>query len=182
MMSDEYDKIRLSLDRTKKISKVIKILFGFAFFCFTGFLVALCAVIATSLMFPSILPESLAVNVSALLVLLAFGVVTWFLLKFVFDIFRDVAHGESPFTMRQVRRLRILAATFLASAIIEAVVSTGVIPVVQAGSMGISYVASSSVENLSINVGNLFCAAVFFAFSFVFKYGVLLQEFSDETL
>ncbi len=35
---------------------------------------------------------------------------------------------------------------------------------------------------VAFNFAPLVAAAVVFAFSFVFKYGVLLQEFSDETL
>lgn len=34
----------------------------------------------------------------------------------------------------------------------------------------------------TLNLFPIVAAAVVFAFSFVFKYGVLLQEFSDDTL
>ena len=44
------------------------------------------------------------------------------------------------------------------------------------------YVSTTGNEIIPINLAPIFGAGVMFAFSFVFKYGVLLQEFSDETL
>ena len=62
---------------------------------------------------------------------------------------------------------------FLVYAVLE-VVLTGVVPFMAGG-----------VDEGFIPTLNLFpfvASAVVFAFSFVFKYGVLLQEFSDETI
>ena len=44
------------------------------------------------------------------------------------------------------------------------------------------YIVDSENAIIPINFAPFIAAAVVFAFSFVFKYGVLLQEFSDETL
>ena len=42
--------------------------------------------------------------------------------------------------------------------------------------------SSAAAHTVSINVGSLLGAALLFTLSFVFEYGVLLQEFSDDTL
>ncbi|WP_270295857.1 DUF2975 domain-containing protein [Eggerthella sinensis] len=88
-------------------------------------------------------------------------------------IFSDASKGCSPFTMVQVQRLRLMAIALLSYAILE---------------FAITYCSSFARQDWvgpSIATVDLFAivaAAVVFAFSFVFKYGVLLQELSDETL
>lgn len=52
----------------------------------------------------------------------------------------------------------------------------------QSGSLSSGYVSTNSNVIIPINLAPIFGAAVTFAFSFVFKYGILLQEFTDETL
>ena len=44
------------------------------------------------------------------------------------------------------------------------------------------YISTNESTVLTLNFAPFVAAAVVYAFSFVFKYGVLLQEFSDETL
>ena len=183
MEINEYEEIESALNRIKRISKIVQILLKVALICFTLFLAFLLAAIMFSLLLPASLPEDITVNVSSLLFLVVFGAVTWLLIKIILDIFGDVVNGKSPFTMQQVKRFRLVAALFLVSAIIEAVTSIGVMPIIFAGSMGINYVTSPSLaSSMTINAGNLFCAMIFWALSLVFKYGVLLQRFSDETL
>lgn len=183
MEINEYEEIEFALNRIKNVSKIVQVLIRIALVCFTLFLGFLLAAILISIFLPSALPGDVTVNVSSLLFLVVFGSVTWFLIKIILDIFGDVVSGKSPFAMQQVKRFRLVAALFLASAIIEAITSIGVIPIISAGSMGISYVTSASLSSsMSINAGNLFCAMIFWALSLVFKYGILLQRFSDETL
>lgn len=183
MEINEYEEIESALNRIKRISKIVQILLKVALICFTLFLAFLLAAIMFSLLLPASLPEDITVNVSSLLFLVVFGAVTWLLIKIILDIFGDVVNGKSPFTMQQVKRFRLVAALFLVSAIIEAVTSIGVMPIISAGSMGINYVTSPSLaSSMTINAGNLFCAMIFWALSLVFKYGVPLQRFSDETL
>lgn len=92
------------------------------------------------------------------------------------QIFSDASKGRSPFTLLQVRRLRLVSATLLAYAVLE---------------FGMTLCASFMQQDSSgfpmhgtptLNLFPIVAAAVVFAFSFVFKYGVLLQEFSDDTL
>lgn len=52
----------------------------------------------------------------------------------------------------------------------------------QANGVNAGYISTNSDTIVSIYFAPFIIAAVVFAFSFVFKYGVLLQKFSDETL
>ena len=91
------------------------------------------------------------------------------------------ARGESPFTMNQVRRLRIISALLLAYALVDLGISCNN-TLIQFDLMNYGYVSTSDSAIVPLNLGPFLAAAIVFAFSFVFKYGVLLQEFSDETL
>nr|WP_274381274.1 DUF2975 domain-containing protein [Gordonibacter urolithinfaciens] len=96
-------------------------------------------------------------------------------------IFFGAARGESPFTMNQVRRLRIISALLLAYALVDLGISCNN-TLIQFDLMNYGYVSTSDSAIVPLNLGPFLAAAIVFAFSFVFKYGVLLQEFSDETL
>ena len=91
-------------------------------------------------------------------------------------IFSDTSKGHSPFTMLQVKRLRLIAISLLAYGVLEFVMTCS------AAFMNQGW-AGSSAGSVSPTL-NFFplVAAVVFAFSFVFKYGILLQKLSDETL
>lgn len=92
-------------------------------------------------------------------------------------IFSDASKGDTPFAMMQVRRLRLVAAMLLTYAVLEFAMSCNA---TFAQQEWISSSVSSAVPTL--NLFPFMAAVVIFAFSFVFKYGVLLQELSDETL
>lgn len=92
-------------------------------------------------------------------------------------IFIEVARGCSPFTLKQVKRLRIVSLSFLVYVGIEFLFTSSTLLIQQSWSTVLS---SGSVPN--VNMFALVASAVIYAFSYVFEYGVLLQEFSDETL
>ena len=92
-------------------------------------------------------------------------------------IFSDTSKGQSPFTMLQVRRLRLVAISLLSYAVLEFGMTCSAAFMKQ-GWMD----ASVGGAFPTLNLFPIIAAAVVFAFSFVFKYGVLLQELSDETL
>lgn len=94
---------------------------------------------------------------------------------------RDMAKGESPFTIKQANRIRIIAWLLLAYALLEAFLPTGVLLYQSygGGAYGIEHNATFSP---SIKVGSIIVATVFFFLSSIFKYGVKLQELSDDTV
>lgn len=92
-------------------------------------------------------------------------------------IFSDTSKGHSPFTMLQVKRLRLIAISLLAYGVLEFVMTCS------AAFMNQGWAGSSAGSvSPTLNFFPLVAAAVVFAFSFVFKYGILLQKLSDETL
>lgn len=96
----------------------------------------------------------------------------------------DVAKGESPFALVQVKRLRVLSVVFVTLALFEFIFSPGFAYLLQMNGFDVGYLIANDGGNsiLSINLAPLIVAAVFWALSLIFEYGVLLQEFSDETL
>lgn len=96
-------------------------------------------------------------------------------------ILSDVSKGESPFTMMQVKRLRTIAGLLLLYGVLDFAVSLNT-AAVQLSGLDAGYISVSGNAIVFLNLSPLIAAAVVFAFSFVFKYGVLLQELSDDTL
>ena len=96
-------------------------------------------------------------------------------------IFKDISKGESPFTMKQARRIRIVAWMLIVYAVIEAVLPSGVVvDNSYAGStINVNHIESSPPI---IKVGSVIVGVVFYFLASVFTYGVKLQELSDETL
>ena len=81
--------------------------------------------------------------------------------------------------MLQVKRLRIIAVMLILYAVFDIAMKYNAV-FLQFNGMNSGYASMDSM--LTIDFAPLVVAAVVYAFSFVFKYGVLLQEFSDETL
>ena len=79
--------------------------------------------------------------------------------------------------MVQVRRLRLVAGSLLLYGVLEFVMTIAV----SSAQQGFANMTLNG-EVATINLFPLVAAAVVFAFFFVFKYGVLLQELSDDTI
>lgn len=95
--------------------------------------------------------------------------------------FSDIAKGMSPFSDKQVRRLRVISALFLIAFFADALIPLGSAAIGSGASLETRAVAD---EYLSFKVNPLIlsCSIFFFALSFVFKYGSLLQSLSDDTV
>lgn len=95
----------------------------------------------------------------------------------------DVIRGDSPFTMRQVKRFRIAGILFIVVAFVELVFPADFIAesLLSEGGM-LSFSAESSGDSPSLNMATLLFALASFCMSFIFKYGVLLQQDSDDTV
>lgn len=99
----------------------------------------------------------------------------------------DISQNRTPFTLINAKRLLILALILLLYAILETLLAS-------VDSQFILSVNDNSIEvgnfvrditsdsGTTLNLFPLLMSAMFFALSYVFKYGVLLQQESDETL
>lgn len=99
----------------------------------------------------------------------------------------DISEHRTPFTMKNAKRLLLLSFILLLYTALEALLTTvdsqfACIIAEQSIEVGnfISDFASNS--GTTLNLFPLLMPAMFFALSYVFKYGVLLQQESDETL
>lgn len=170
-----------SLVKVRKVCKFLcsamKVLF--VIFCF-GWLAASAATLY-SLINPSAF--NVVSNVSAISAVLCivYGAIAASIILVLIGMFSDAAKGESPFTMKQVKRLRIVSAMLVLYALIDFVVSAST-PFTRFDNLGLGYTSVTAKTVIPINFTPIIAAAIVFAFSFVFKYGVLLQELSDETL
>lgn len=172
----------LSLSRIQRISKVV----NRALKVIAALLLAfLFMVVALSLLCSiGLINAGLRVNPFDLILLSAYGLVIVGLVYVIACMFSDVAQGDSPFTLIQVKRFRIIAVLLLVYVVLDALMSTGTVAQIHIGEFELGYdvVEGATSSTLSVNVGALLGSVFFGALSLIFEYGVLLQELSDETL
>lgn len=175
------------LSRIAAICKVLSILCKITFLVFALWsifaLTLMCFSIVTTDFGNDLLPLALAVPS-----LFALYSATSCLLPLILGrMLGDISRNRTPFTLRNANRLLLLALVLLLYAIFEAL--TGSLDsqfVLSAGNHSIevgNFVRDyASKSGTSLNLFPLLMSAMFFALSYVFKYGVLLQQESDETL
>ena len=165
------------------LSALCKIAFAIMALWGIAVLGLICYSLATSNFDNGIPPLGLAVPVLYAL----YSVDACFLPILLGRILDDISKGRTPFTLQNARRLLLLALVLLLYAIIEAI-STSVDSqfVLSFGSnmveVGMPSHDLASNSGTTLNLFPLLMSAMFFALSYVFKYGVLLQQESDETL
>ncbi len=178
-MIEEEKQARVSIGKIKKVCRVLDMLMKVIFVILT-----ICWFFSLGSMLLSIAnPNFFSTSSASLMdiVLCVFFGVTIAAMFFVFaGMFSDVAKEESPFTLK-VKRLRIIATLLAVYAIIDIAASYNS-AFLQLSTINAGYVSTNGSAIMKIDFAPFVASAVVFAFSFVFKYGVLLQEFSDETL
>ena len=83
--------------------------------------------------------------------------------------------------MAQVKRLQIIALLLLAYAVLDFVTAYNSASL-QLQAINSGFISTNDSAILTLNFSPLIASAAVYAFSFVFKYGVLLQEFSDDVI
>ena len=182
MAAKEKSETEESLSRIQRISKVInRFLKVIAVLLFVFLVITLVLTILCSF---GLIDSGLSSNPFDLVILGTYGLVIVSLVYVVSNMFSDVAQGESLFTLVQVKRFRAIAILLLAYVVLDAFMSTGTVAQIHVGELELGYdvVESAVGSTLSINVGALLGSGFFGALSLIFEYGVLLQNFSDETL
>jgi hypothetical protein len=97
-------------------------------------------------------------------------------------ILQDISKGETPFSRKQSKRIRLIAYLMLAQVILELLVTTVTTTLYPDGLVVLSYyrISSSSTPTTYIDFGMLISAIVCYCISLAFEYGVLLQRDSDD--
>lgn len=175
------------LSRIASMCRFLSILCRIAFvailaWSFFAFILMCCSLASTSFS-GEIIPLAIAVPF-----LYALYSANACLLPFVLNrMLDDISKGRTPFTMQNANRLALLAIILLLCTVFEALLTTVdshfVLSLgehsVEVGNFVRSF---SSDSGTTLNLFPLLMSAMFFALSYVFKYGVLLQQESDETL
>lgn len=177
MVDEDAIKTNNLLSKTNKVCRFINaaMMVVFAVFCITWILVA-------GTMLYSAASAGFAVSdVFRLIFFLLSGFVIVAIFVVLIKVFFDVAKGDSPFVMTQVKRLQLISFLLVIYTIFDFVISCNTASL-QLESINSGYFSTNESAIIPINFAPLIAAAVVFAFSFVFKYGVLLQEFSDDTV
>lgn len=176
MIEDDLNEAHDSLNRINRVCKGLSVFIKIAFivFCVCWLFVAFFMVVSTQGSSHDVVMTKVGLH-------LARGVIIAILFLILIGIFSDAAKGESPFTMKQANRLRKISYVLVIYGVLEVILSISA-AVVDYGGISSGYMSTDGTTIISFNLAPFIAAAVVYAFSFVFKYGVLLQEFSDETL
>lgn len=181
MLITEAAEAENSLNRIQKLCRLISIGLKtiFALVCVYWLLVVLSMLI--SVVDPGLLHTDQDVNALSAILYFLYGAIIAALFVVFIKIFSSAAKGETPFTMVQVKRLRLIACFLLGYALLDSAIAYNT-ALLKFEAINSGYVSTSDSAIVAFNFAPFVAAAVVFAFSFVFQYGVLLQEFSDETL
>lgn len=180
MPQSETVEAEKSLLQIRNASKVIYCVLNSIFILCCLFLLLILVLFGVSEIVPDLLFD-VQVDFLNMVTLVCTGIFVTILFKLITNVFRDVAKGSTPFTLMQVRRIRIAALIIALDALVGTVFSPGFIYAMQVGGINIGYTVIGQ-PSVPIDLGEILTAICLFCLSFVFKYGVLLQRLSDETL
>lgn len=170
-----------SLARTNKVCRIISVILKVIFAVVCAFWIFSSGLMIYSLICPSSFSVADNVNQLKTVLFIVYGVIFAVMFIVFIRMFSSVAGGNSPFSLVQVKRLRIIAGMLLLYAAVDFLITANT-SFFQLDGLNSGYASTNDNTIIPINLVPLIASAVIFAFSFVFEYGVLLQEFSDETL
>lgn len=179
-MSEQVE-TQSSLTKINKICKLSCVVMKVVFAVFCLWWGVSTILMCFSLAVPSASITVNDINLFGIALYLADGIVIGVMLVIFIKVFSDASKGQSPFVMKQVKRLRIVALMLVLYAVFDSAISFNASFLHFSWSMA-DFISIGNSPFITINFAPLIAAAVLYAFSFVFKYGVLLQEFSGETL
>lgn len=169
------DKVKVSCRKIKTYCKVSLVLFVIAW----TFLISLIVLGLTLLKIP--LPLTAKDIIDSLLGTLLAGTT----LIIAYRIFADIVKLETPFTEKQVRRLRFLGRVILIYSAAD-VINSLVFYTIAMRDYFDFYVyhpdAPMPIMTMNTNVYMVLAGLACYAFAVIFKYGLLLQQLSDDTL
>ena len=163
------------LSKTKKVCSILRIV---AVIFFILFLVAYALYIGVgiysqpfeAIAAPAFYAVVHGVAVETILILIILGLT-------------DVKKGLSPVTYRQAKRFQIAGFIFLALITIELFIPVNLsVDLLSNADTSVIVEMDSTTETANFNVNNFLLALASFCLSFIFKYGVLLQQDSDDTV
>lgn len=181
MIREDLIEVDMVLVKLKKACRYIGLVMKTVFVIFCVYWLVVIAGMAYALLYPGAMDIESGSNAFLVVLYIAHGCVIAAMLAIFIVIVTDTEKGKPPFTLLQVRRLRLIALLLIVYAVLDFAVTSNMASV-SIAQVSSGYALTNDNVIVPINLAPIFAAGVVFAFSFVFKYGVLLQEFSDETL
>ncbi len=105
-----------------------------------------------------------------------------YILYVIGSICDSIRHGGSPFTMHTSRQIKVVSFLLLASFVLQAVVSVIPFDGYSLGVMRIGLAKQGDGVVADLSISTLVASVIGFVLSYVFKYGALLQQLSDDTV
>ena len=105
-----------------------------------------------------------------------------YILYVIGSICNSIRHGSSPFTMHTSRQIKVVSFLLLASFALQAVVSVIPFDGYSLGVMRIGLAKQGDGVVADLSISTLVASVIGFILSYVFKYGALLQQLSDDTV
>lgn len=175
----DADALNESLAKMSRVSKRARIAINIGLVLYLCVVAAAFAVsILSAIKSSSASASMIAGGISRLLAVIAVAI----LFVVLSQSFRDVAESRSPFTIKQARRILLMGVILLLNVVFEAISSVFVPISAELGDVSAGFVSTPMTLNLHIDVMSLLVAITCFCLSYLFRYGALLQWFTDETL
>lgn len=181
------DQVKIKIQKTGKIISILLKVMRIATYVGIGLLVASLVWLiafsdgATSVIFDKITinaPFSVNTGFDRINTIIYFstilvsGIILAFILYFAQAIFRDIAVSYTPFVEINTKRMRAIAISFVVMAIIPSMVAAILV-------QSLKPTADISTE---IQADYIIVAVIMYCLSYIFEYGRLLQQQSDETI
>ena len=180
MSDDDIKELSNSITKLKLMCKVIQMV---CLVCLIGF-VTLWLLISGLQVFEIINGVQNGINIGDVLYQILVGIMVCILLIVTLRVFSDIVAGETPFTMKQVRRLRIAGTVLIAFSLIDTLISASFYFITDIAGQYSGVIASSGIDSsfIHIDLTSIIAALACYGLALIFKYGILLQELSDDTL
>ena len=105
-----------------------------------------------------------------------------YILYVIGSIFDSMRHGDTPFTMRISCQIKIVSFLLLAAFVLQTIVSMVPFDGYSLGVMKIGLAKQEDGVVANVSISTLIASLIGFVLSYVFKYGALLQQLSDDTV
>lgn len=179
---------RRPLSRTAAICRTLSILCKFAFFVIVLWSIFILVLMGFSLANASLDDKAIPFAIALPFLYALYGAVFCMVPWTLGNMLGELSTARTPFTIKNARRLRFMALVLVLYSVLESLLSFVDSEFALSIDDGQHIQVGNLVHDFAANAGTtldlfpLVIAAVFFALSFVFQYGVLLQQQSDETL
>lgn len=168
---------------SKKFKFFNKLFFALFFVCILVW-VALMIFISANLIIDIQVDNILSRDVVDLVEVLFTGAIATLVFLVLGLFFRDISKKETPFSLNQVKRMKLLSLLFVGYGIVDLIVSMSFASIELMEGFGVVYASTSSTPEttVSVNITAFVAAIVAYALSMAFEYGIELQRQSDSFL